>query len=78
MLLRQPDEPTTPAQWKVIAWAAIFVFVVLGGIAVFYSFRAPAAKAELAGAIRWYGLAFWALAAAIYGVKRLVERFLSW
>jgi hypothetical protein len=61
----------------VIAWAAIVVLLALGGIALFYSFRAPAAKADLARTIRWYGLMFWAVAAAIYGVKRLVEWFIG-
>ena len=74
-MLRYPDKPTTPEQWKVIAWGLIGLCVVLGSIGFWYSFRAPAGKAQLIQEIRWYSLVFWAVAAAVYGVKRLMERF---
>jgi hypothetical protein len=77
MCLRWPDEPTTSEQWQVIAWAAIVVCLVLGGIGMGCSFWAPANKAELAAAVRWYSLMSWLLAAAIYGLKRVIEHFVA-
>jgi hypothetical protein len=75
--MRCPDEPTTPEQWRVIAWSSIVVLAVMGSIGLCYSLGAPAAKAALTAQIRWYSLAFWTLAVAVYAAKRIVERFLE-
>jgi len=49
----------------------------MGSIGLCYSLGAPAAKAALTAQIRWYSLAFWTLAVAVYAAKRIVERFLE-
>jgi hypothetical protein len=54
---------------------AIFVCVVLGSIGFWYSCKAPAANAALAKGVRWYSLVSWTLAVGIYGIKRLIGRF---
>ena len=76
-MFRSPDEPTTPQQWQVIAWGLIVVCVAAGVIGFWYSLHVPPGKAEVARGIRWYSLACWTMAVAIYGVKRLFERFFS-
>ena len=63
--MRYPDEPTTPEQWQVIAWAAILLFLVVGGVGLYFAWHAPPEKAELAQQLRHYSLAFWSLAAAV-------------
>lgn len=75
--MRYPDEPTTPEQWQVIAWAAILLCLVLGGVGLYFAWQAPSEKAELARQLRDYSLAFWGLAAAVYALKRGVEYFLG-
>ncbi len=75
--MRFPDEPTTQEQWQVIVWGLILVLAVIGGVGMYYSFGAPAAKAELAEPVRWYSLAIWGLAAVIYVIKRIIERILQ-
>ena len=72
MILRYPDEPTTPEQWQVIVWGAVVLLAVLGAVGMCYSFRAPADKADLASEVRGYSLACWGLAAAIHVAKRVI------
>lgn len=76
MFFRLPDEPTTPAQWQVIAWAIIVVFVVIGSIGFYFSFQAAPEKAQLAQQVRYYSLAFYGLAAGVYAAKRIIGFFL--
>ena len=75
--MRYPDEPTTPEQWQVIAWGTVMVLGLIGCIGFCYSLGAPVAKADLAAQIRWYSLVCWALAVAVYAVKRIIERLLQ-
>ena len=75
--MRYPDEPTTPEQWQVIAWAAILLFLVAGGVGQYFAWHASPETAERARQLRHYSLAFWGLAAAVYAVKRGVEYFLG-
>lgn len=77
MLSNYPDEPTTPAQWQVIAWAAIVLFLVVGSVGFYFSFQTPPDKAQLAQQLRYSSLAFYGLAAAVYGVKRVVAFFVG-
>jgi hypothetical protein len=72
-----PDEPTTPAQWRVIAWAGIVLLLVVGSVGFYFSFQAPPDKAQLAQQLRYYSLAFYGLAAAVYAVKRVVGFFVG-
>jgi len=72
---RFPDEPTTPEQWQVIAWAAIVLLLVVGSVGLYVSFQAPPDKAQLAQQLRHYSLTFYGLAAAVYVVKRAVSFF---
>lgn len=73
--MRLPTTPTTPEQLSVIVWTSILVFAAIGTVGMWFCFRAPAAKAEQATQLFWYSLAFWTLAAIIYGVNRTVGRF---
>ena len=75
MVLRLPDEPTTPGQWQVIAWASIILFVIVGSVGFYYSYQAPPDKIDLARQLRTCSLAFYGLAAAVYAIKRLVAAF---
>jgi len=77
MLSNYPDEPTTPAQWQVIAWAAIVLFLVVGSVGLYFSFQAPPDKAQLAQQLRYSSLAFFGLAAAVYAVKRVIAFLLA-
>ena len=77
MLSNYPDEPTTPAQWQVIACTAIVLFLVVGSVGFYFSFQAPPDKAQLAQQLRYYSLAFYGLAAAVYAVKRVVAFFVG-
>lgn len=77
MGFKYPDEPTTPEQWQVIAWASILLLIVLGGVGVYFSLQAPPDKIELARQLRYYSLGSWGLATGIYAVKRLLGFFLG-
>ena len=72
-----PDEPTTRAQWRVIAWAGIVLLLVVGSVGFYFSFQAPPDKAQLAQQLRYYSLAFYGLAAAVYAVKRVLGLFVG-
>ncbi len=71
--MRLPDEPTTPEQWQVIAWGCIVVFLLIGAVGLYYSLNAPEDKIDLARQIQYRSLAFWVMAAAVYGTKRALE-----
>ncbi len=71
-IFRYPEEPTTPAQWKVIAWACIVLFLSLGSVGFYFLFQAPPDKPQLAQQLRYYSLAFCCLAAVVYAVKRVL------
>ena len=75
MLDRMPDEPTTPGQWQVIAWASIILFVIIGSVGLFYSYQVPPDKIDLARQLRTYSLIFYGMAAAMYAIKRLIAFF---
>ena len=72
-----PSVPTTPAQWKAILWGSIIVLFAMGSVGLFYSWRGWAVKPELAAQLVRYSLACWGLAAAIYGVGRVVRYFVG-
>ena len=76
MGLRLPDKPTTPAQWQVIAWAGIVLFVVVGSVGLYFSFHAPPEKVQLAQQLRSYSLTSYGLAVAVYAIKRIVAFFM--
>ena len=74
---RFPDEPTTPQQLRVIAWATIVLFAVVGTVGFCYSFQAPPEKVDAAQQLRIYCLACYGLAAGVYAAKRLVGYFIG-
>jgi len=70
-------EPSTPAQWQVIAWASILLLLIAGSVGLYYSFHAPPDKIELARQLRNYSLVSYALAACVYGIKKLIAIFVG-
>ena len=73
----RPTSPTTPKQRSTIGWASILLFASLGTIGMLFYLRAPAEKADQAAQLLWYSLAFWGLAAIIYGGRRIAGYFLD-
>jgi hypothetical protein len=65
--------PTSSAELQTIVWTIIVVALILGSIGLWYSFGAPEAKADVAAKLRFYSLACWAFAAAVYGGYRALD-----
>jgi hypothetical protein len=77
MVMRLPDVPTTPAQWKTILWGSITLLVAMGSVGLFYSWLGWAVRPEPAAQLLGYSFACWALAAAIYSIGRAVRYFVG-
>lgn len=72
-----PDEPTTPTQLAVIAWSMIALLVIGGAVAMYFAIAGAAKNPALAAEVRLYAYGMWALAAAIFGLKRVIVRWLE-
>lgn len=70
---RQPDKPTTPEEWHVIAWTAVVVLAACGAVGFYCGATAPQEHAAVGEQIKSVGLLCWVLAGVTYGLKRLVQ-----
>jgi predicted membrane channel-forming protein YqfA (hemolysin III family) len=73
--MRYPDVPTTPAQWKAIFWGSIAFFVLMGCLGLWVALRKWEVSPESATKLIQYSLACWAIAAAIFGLGRVIRYF---
>jgi hypothetical protein len=73
----QLSERPTPQQWQVAAWMFIVALATLGSIGLWFGFRAPVDKADIARQLIWIGVSAWVAAVMVWGFKRGIEFFLE-
>jgi hypothetical protein len=76
-MYRIPDQPTTPEQWQVIAWAAILALVGIASCGFYFSFHVPPERVAAAQSLRHLSISLLALASLIYVIKRVITHFVS-
>jgi hypothetical protein len=69
----RPTERPTPEQWQVAAWMLMGALAAIGLVALWYGFRAPPEKADIARQLVAIGVSSWVAVIGLWAVKRGVE-----